>query len=136
MLQKLLKKSTLWFLKSLFVLGSSQAVASQQEMFVANGCRLKSKKTFKEGSFFDSLEMSPADSHLKVIAFHGKDSGLSRPALKRYTISSNSKPNKKSPGQENMGEPIKSPTMEHGGYPSGVQQTHGTVHGRKSTCYF
>ncbi len=44
MLQKLLKKSTLWFLKSLFALGSSQTVAAQQERFVANGCRLKSKK--------------------------------------------------------------------------------------------
>ncbi len=79
--------------------------------------------------------MSPADSHLKVIAFHGKDSGLSRPAV-RYTPSSGSMPKWKSPGQENIGEPIKSPTMENGGYSSGMQQTHSTVHGKKWICYF
>ncbi len=62
--------------------------------------------------------MSPADSHLKVIAFQGTDSCLSRPLIGN-TQSRCSRPNRKSPGQENIGEPMKSPTMEIGGYTSG-----------------
>ena len=92
-----------------FAMGSSQTLAYQQEKHCENVCILPMLACLCKGfSFFSSSPATPV--HLKEIPSHWSD--FSWEPFSRKTLSTYSKPNRKSPGQENMGYPTKSPREE------------------------
>ena len=107
---QLWRYSTFWFPNcSSFAMDSSQTLAYQQEKHCENGCILPMPACECKG--FSSFSLLPATPvHLKEIPSQVSD--FSWEPFSRNTLSTYSNPNRKSPGQENMGYPTKSPREE------------------------